>query len=275
MSDSVDEDPRPPDERTPPPTPPPLQGGEANEAEDDLAQVDESFHAAFAVDEQWVIPRHPTYEDPLCFMMAFAHNRNFPRYPKGSKFTREQLLQLQPQHIHNWLAQKAFHKVDFSIEGGDRPIHARSSSIEWCKKAVSYFMPDNAPHWCNGHGNPTKHRMHRLLIETIKKCEVRGEGADPKVKRELTIPEFLKQLDMVRAIGAEKRDYNYLVKYPAMMLWQYHLIARIDDVVHFGMANPMGHPQYVFALKTKVQWSKNVKEEAACPPQILLGAGDR
>ena len=207
--------------------------------------------------------------------MAFVHNRNFPRYKKGTTFTREKLLQLKPQHIHNWLALKAFKKVNFSVEGGDRPTHARSSAIEYQKKAISFFMPDNAPQWCNGQGNPTKHAMHRKLIDLIKKCEVRGEGADPKDKRALTMTEFLKQLEMIRVIGTSRQDFNYVVKYPAMMLWQYHLIGRIDDVVHFAMTSPMGYPQYPFALKTKVQWSKNVRDEAACPPQVLLGSGDR
>ena len=59
------------------------------------------------------------------------------------------------------------------------------------------------------------------------------------------------------------------------MLWHYYLIAQIDDVANFFMASPMGNPQYSFTLKTKVQWSKNVKDEAACHPQLLLGSGDR
>ena len=102
-----------------------------------------------------------------------------------------------------------------------------------------------------------------------------GEGADPKAKRALTIAEFNKELEMLCALGVEKEDYNFTVKYPAMTLWKYHLIGRIDDVVHFGTGSPMGHPSYDFAIKTKVQWSKNVKDEADCPPQILLGSGDR
>ena len=65
-------------------------------------------------------------------------------------------------------------------------------------------MPDNAPHWCNGQGNLTKHIMHRKLIDLIKKCKVQGEGADPKDKRALAITEFLKQLEMSCAIGTEK-----------------------------------------------------------------------
>ena len=82
----------------------------------------------------------------------------------------------------------------------------------------------------------TKHVMHPTLLTVIKKCEVRGEGADPKAKRALTIAEFDKELEMLRALGVERDDdYNLTVKYPAMLLWQYHLIGRIDDVVHFGM----------------------------------------
>ena len=279
MSNFMHEDPRPLDQRTPPPTPPPQQGGEPDVlggvAEGELAQVDAGYHAAIEIDDAWSMPRHSAYENALCDLMAFAHNRNFRRYVKGTIFNREQLLQLKPQHIHNWLANKAFRKVQYSIESGDRPIHARSSSLEFQKKAVSFFMPDNAPHWCNGQGNPTKHSMHRKLLEVITKCEVRGEGAEPKVKRALTMVEFYKELEMLRALGLEKADYNYRIKYPAMALWQYHLIGRIDDVVHFGMGSPMGHPSYDFAIKTKVQWSKNVRSEADCPPQILLGSGDR
>ena len=92
----------------------------------------------------------------------------------------------------------------------------------------------------------------------LKKLEVRGLGADAKAKRALTIQEFYKQLEMLRAVGLEKEDYNLTIKYPAIALWQFHLIARIDDVVYFGMANPMGHPSFDFAMKTKVMWSKHV-----------------
>ena len=129
-------------------------------------------------------------------------------------------------------------------------------------------MPNHAPNWCNGLGNPTKHTMHTTLFQAIKKLEVRGLGANPKAKRALAIQEFYKQLQMLCAFGLEKDDYNYTVKYVAMGLWQYHLIAQIDSVVHFGMANPMGHPSFDFAMKTKVMWSKNVRNEAKYPRQF-------
>ena len=136
-------------------------------------------------------------------------------------------------------------------------------------------MPDNIPHWCNRRGNPIKYSMHCKLLRVINECSVRGEGAYPKAKRALTIVEIDKELEMLRVLGVQKEDYNYTVKYPAKAFWQYLLIGRIDDVVHLGMGSPLGHPSYNFAGKTKVQCLKNMKDEADCPPQILLGSGDR
>ena len=169
-----------------------VEDGDAEEgvAPGHVAITAAEYNAVAVVDQAWTMPRNTDYEGQLCYLMAFAHQRQFPRYPKNTLFTKDQLLELHPQHIHDWLARKAFGKIEFSVENGDRPVHARSSTLEFMKKAVSYFMPDNAPHWCNGHGNPTKHNMHRKLLDVVKKCEVRGQGAESKVKRALTIPEF-------------------------------------------------------------------------------------
>ena len=230
---------------------------------------------AFNVVRAWSMPRNASYEGQLCYFMAFVHGRDFEKYPTGTLFTRVQLLEIQPQHVHDFLALKAFKKVDYSIEAGDKPIHGRSSSMEFTKKAISFFMPNHNPHWCNDAGNPTKHQMHRKLIDLVKLMEVRGEGSDSKTKRALSIVEWYKELEMLRAYGTTKNDYNFAVKYPAMTVWQYHLIGRIDDVCNFGMSNPKGHELFPFAMKTKVQWSKNVRDEQKCPDQILLGSEDR
>ena len=84
--DYLDGDQRPPDQRTPPNTPPPQEEGEPGEGDGDLMQVDDSFHAAFAVNEHWTMPRNDKYEYTLCFCMAFAHNRDFPWYKKVPSF---------------------------------------------------------------------------------------------------------------------------------------------------------------------------------------------
>ena len=135
-------------------------------------------------------------------------------------------------------------------------------------------MPNHHPQWCNGQGNPTKSEVIIRFINQIKLLEVREEGAPTKAKRALTQPEFQKQLEMLRRHGYAKNDFNHSVKYIAMCLWQYHLIGRVDDTAHFKLSNPKGHDTFDFAIKTKVQWSKNVRDEQRCPDQILLGSGD-
>src|SRR6056300_1577221 len=59
-----------------------------------------------------------------------------------------------------------------------------------------------------------------------------------------------------------------------MCLWQFALIARNDDICHFKVEDPRGHPDYNFALITRVRWSKNIHEERNCPDQILFGSMD-
>ena len=87
--------------------------------------------------------------------------------------------------------------------------------------------------------------------------------------------ELYKKLEMLREIGVKTSYWTFAVKYPAMIMCQYHSIGRIDDVCHLETLNPMDTPTFPFALKTKVQWSKNVRTEQYGPAQILLGSGDR
>ena len=151
----------------------------------------------------------------------------------------------------------------------DKPIK-RSSTIEQAKKAVSFYMPYNRPAWINGGGNPTKHSMVLKVIHDIKQTEARRQGVKTKAKRPLREKEFCVALKLLR----EQTDFDHRYKYPTMCLWQYHLIGRSDDTVHFEVQDPKGHPEFPFALQTTVRWSKNVHEERACPDQILFGAMD-
>ena len=92
MTDTMNKDPCPPDQRTPRPTPSPQQGGEFNEpgvTEDNLAQVNVVFYGTFAVSKQWFMPSNPNYDSSLYYFMVFFHYCKFPCYPKGIIFTRE------------------------------------------------------------------------------------------------------------------------------------------------------------------------------------------
>lgn len=215
------------------------------------------------------MPYKKEYHATLVHFMEFFHG-GVIYDAKRETFTRDQLLEIQPNDLKRYFGMLAYGDPDYDINKGHRPVHARSSCISQYKKAISYYMPNRVATWCNGQGNPTKSAECNDIIKEIKKFEVRGEGCPPNDKRPLRENEFRKTIELLKAL--ESFDHHY--KYPTMCLWQYHLICRIDDVVHFEREDPRGHPDFDFALRTRVRWSKNVMEERRCPDQILLGSMD-
>ena len=219
-------------------------------------------------DDGWVYPVGHTYQPYMVEFMCFFHGG--VEYAADTVFERERLLEIRPNDIKRYLTMKAYKDPHPNIVGGARPIHARSDSLYYMKKALSRYMPYRTANWVNGQGNPTKSDIVNDMIKEVKKFEVRGEGAPSNAKRPLKQSEFRKTLSLFRAQG----DWNHRWRYPMMCLWQFNLIGRVDDVVHFKLTDPRGHNDFDFALKTKVRWSKNVMEERQCPPQILLGSMD-
>jgi hypothetical protein len=108
------------------------------------------------------------------------------------------------------------------------------------------------------------------LIAELKWQEVHGHGVPSRVVHPLTVSEFEKQLEILR----RSTDLQSSVYFPCISLYQYHLIGRSDDVCNFTLGAPRAHPVFDFAFDTEVSWSKNVREEHQCPPQICLGAND-
>jgi hypothetical protein len=224
-------------------------------------------HPRFATsDIDWTMPKSLSYRPYIISVMSFFH---CSKYPKEKTFTRAELLELTPEVIKRWLARMAYGKEDYVV-GVDMPRLMRSSTLKQAKKAVSFFMPHNKPAWCNGQGNPTKDSSVSGVISDVLKSEVRRQGVPSKAKRPLRELEFRKTNEMLR----KQVDWVRRYKYPAMTLWQYHLIGRVDDTAHFEVSDPRGHDLYDFSLKTRVRWSKNVMDERSCPDQILLGAYD-
>ena len=60
----------------------------------------------------------------------------------------------------------------------------------------------------------------------------------------------------------------------ALTNFQFHLIARIDDTTQVLIDNIRVHDSFCNALKTRLNWSKNVSEERDAPWQIVLGSMD-
>jgi hypothetical protein len=59
----------------------------------------------------------------------------------------------------------------------------------------------------------------------------------------------------------------------ALTIFQFQLLARIDDRTQVLVENIRVHDSFCNALETRMNWSKNVTEERDAPWQIILGSG--
>jgi hypothetical protein len=70
-------------------------------------------------------------------------------------------------------------------------------------------------------------------------------------------------------------SYEHQEKIPTMLNFQFHIIARTDDITNIKTKELRSQDKFgTFALQTKVSSSKNVTEERYWPDQILLGTAD-
>jgi hypothetical protein len=148
---------------------------------------------------------------------------------------------------------------------------ARSSHLEFAKKAISWYMPNKLGHWqAQAHPpveNPTKSVKVNDIIKLVKKKEVHGQGWSSNAKQPFTTVEWRKVVNMLD--GCVMVEYKF--KYSCVVRHMHHMILCLDDISHFKLTNLLSHLQFSFALLQKVKWSKNIQEEHACPDQILLG----
>jgi len=109
------------------------------------------------------------------------------------------------------------------------PTHCRSSTLEYYKKAISSYMPNRLSQWnaLAQSGNPTRSIEVNDLMKKMKKKEVRKEGAPSKARRSIKAVEFVEVLKILMSKGEDTPVLRYGI--PAMMKFQFHLIARIDD----------------------------------------------
>lgn len=198
-------------------------------------------------------------------LMSMSHGGE--ECDRGSVFTREQLEAITPVDVKRCVCMKAHNDPDPNLQR-DRPTNGRSDSLCFAKKATSFCMLHRTVPWCQGPSNPAKSALVNDMTKQVKKFEVRGEGAKSNAKRPLKQVKFWKTIATFRA----QEDFNHKWKCPMMVLWQFALIGRVDDVANFKTNDPCGHGDFHFALKTKVRWSENALEERQCPLQILLGA---
>jgi hypothetical protein len=90
--------------------------------------------------------------------------------------SEEELFTLTPEDIYAFLATKGYGVTNPSPTA--HPTNGRSASLEFSKKAISYFMPNRLIVWNQRtrEGNLTRSNIVNELIKRVKKQEIRRQG---------------------------------------------------------------------------------------------------
>jgi hypothetical protein len=148
----------------------------------------------------------------------------------------------------------------------------RSTNLEQNKKTISFYMPNNISTWDvrSGSDNPTKPVPVNDVVNTVRKMECRKKGRPSCAKWDMQRDEYHKKM---RILESKVGNFEIQGKVPTMFKFQFHIIARTDDITNLETGDILSHDKFgVFALQSKVSWSKNVMDEHSCPDQILSGA---
>ena len=132
----------------------------------------------------------PPVKQYRAVLVSFMAHRDGEDYEAEQEFTPEHLGTIKPREIVAYFNKKAYGMVNPG--DGDNPRKARSSSLYFWKKAISYFMPNKHMQWNElaNVGNPTKSILVNEMIKKVKTKEVRQQGAPPQARRPLTTTEF-------------------------------------------------------------------------------------
>jgi hypothetical protein len=114
-----------------------------------------------------------TYKSTLDSVLSFVHHTE---YSRDKTYTKGELRALTPENILHWMNLKAFGVTDPPADAN--PISARSNSLSFWKKAISFFMPNRLMVWTSGRneGNPTRSIEVNNLIKRVKKKEASQTG---------------------------------------------------------------------------------------------------
>ena len=157
------------------------------------------------------------YKPSLDSLMSFIAGEPFAR---SYIYTDAELCAIQPKHVLRWMNFRTFGTI-ISATGDANPICARSSSLQYCKKAIAFFHPDRLMVWKAGRseGNPTRNIKISNLIKKEKKKEIRKQGVVSQTQRAITEVEF----QMLHAVFCD-----VIIS----MLWQYGMSALINFQFH-------------------------------------------
>ena len=208
------------------------------------------------------------YRPYLVSLMRYVHDTDFD---DDEQFTQAQLAAITAHDFMRYVKFRVYGDEDAPDDAD--PIGARAHTIQFWKKAISYFMPNRNHPWneISLTGNPTRCREIGALITRVKRKQTRGLGRPSQVRREIKEPEFRHMLNVLRL------DNHFITRYgyPALLVMQFTMIGRVDDACKWIVQNLKRHEQFPdIALHCRWNWSKNVIDETDAPWQILLGSMD-
>ena len=175
------------------------------------------------------MPRTPRplaeqYRPSLIQLMSF---KDSTQYQRDRQFTNEELATITPEVIVRWMCLKVYGMPDPSPN--DRPTEGRSNSLEFAKKANSFFMPNRLMHWNQlatpPVGNPTKSAAVNDLIKRVKKDEVRKQGKPSQARKAFTEQEY--ELAIQQMDTHEQEETRLFLA--AIYRLQMSMVGRIDD----------------------------------------------
>ena len=196
------------------------------------------------------------------------------------------LQRVTPQVIVDYFKACAFETSDgtdlFHQEGAEVTVKLRANTLYYWKKCISHYMLMQNSGWdeVSMKGNPTKSMLVNQFIKDLVKVECHDRGVMSQARRPIEFKEFLSLLQVARKhgfseeFGSSRRGQLKWTRVACFLALQWHLIARMDDMLHVKFSNLCSNSLFSFCLKCQIRWSKNTTEERCCPNQILMSSND-
>jgi hypothetical protein len=182
----------------------------------------------------------PSKNDYKPILIRFMSYRDNVAYPREHEFTADYFGQITPTEVARWMCSVAYGIAEPGPD--DNPTGARSTSIEYNKKAISSFMPNKLMGWNRlaNTGNPTKSAEVNDLIKKMKKKEVRKLGRRSQARRALNNEEYRRLVDLIRTSNDPKIKYGIV----ALVAFQFHLLGRVDDACQWTTEHLRSHNRF-------------------------------
>jgi hypothetical protein len=191
------------------------------------------------------------YKACLCTFMSWKDN--IAGYAVETEFDVEQLASITPDDIYRYFKYRAYGDAD-ADENIAAPTKARSNSMTFWKKALSYFMPNNHMAWNDLAlaGNPTRSTKVNKLIKLIKRKEAARLGKPSQARRALFPSEYESAIDVMDN-NDDEEIRTFLSSY---FKFQYNMIARLDDSAKFRLPDLKSFYQFPeFGVVARLCWS--------------------